>query len=321
MSKVIEQPRAAAAADEPAAVQGGGHRPRALPGDRGPAPPRPGLRGHRAQAPGRRRARDVHRAQAVVRRRRRADVPGALAEDRAHRGDRDRRRQPREALLPARQGRQAGARARERGSRCRSRAADEPARCRRRARGRRGARRRGRGGRRGRETPAEEPAAEEPEAEAPSPPRPTPSRVVGRAEPSPEPPRSDESVTCRAPAERGAILAPWPPHRTQAPAVRPQARRALRGRRRRGRARAARRAAARGGRTARLREAARPQGSPARLPERLEAVQRVGARGALPRRDRLRGAGGRARRSARRRSTARGSTARISPACARCWPS
>ena len=47
-------------------------------------------------------ARDVHRAQAVVRRRRRADVPGALAEDREDRGGCDRRRQAREALLPAR---------------------------------------------------------------------------------------------------------------------------------------------------------------------------------------------------------------------------
>ena len=46
-----------------------------LPGDRGHAPPRAGLRGRRDQAPGPRRARDVHRAQAVLRRRRRAHVP------------------------------------------------------------------------------------------------------------------------------------------------------------------------------------------------------------------------------------------------------
>ena len=38
------------------------------------------------QAPGQRRARDVHRPQAVVRRGRRAHVPGPLAEDRADRG-------------------------------------------------------------------------------------------------------------------------------------------------------------------------------------------------------------------------------------------
>ena len=77
------EPRARPAARRTAAVQGGRHRARPLPGDRGPAPARPGLRGDRDQAPGRRRARDVHRAQAVVRRRRRADVPAPLAEDRA----------------------------------------------------------------------------------------------------------------------------------------------------------------------------------------------------------------------------------------------
>ena len=44
------------------------------------------------QAPGLRRPRDVHRAQAVVRRRRRADVPAPLAEDREARGRDDRRR-------------------------------------------------------------------------------------------------------------------------------------------------------------------------------------------------------------------------------------
>ena len=47
-------------------------------------------------------ARDLHRPQAVVRRGRGAHVPGALAEDRAHRGSRPRRRAPRQALLPAR---------------------------------------------------------------------------------------------------------------------------------------------------------------------------------------------------------------------------
>ena len=74
--------------------------------DRGHAPAHPGLRGRRDQAPGPRRARDVHGPQAVVRRRRRAHVPAALAEDRADRGRRARRRPPREALLPARPRRQ-----------------------------------------------------------------------------------------------------------------------------------------------------------------------------------------------------------------------
>ena len=47
-------------------------------------------------------ARDLHRPQAVLRRRRRAHVPGALAEDREDRGREPRRRPAREALLPAR---------------------------------------------------------------------------------------------------------------------------------------------------------------------------------------------------------------------------
>ena len=68
----------------------------------------PGLRGDRDQASGRRRARDVHRPQELLRRRRRAHVPAALAEDRQDRGHGDRRRQPREAVLPPRQGRQEG---------------------------------------------------------------------------------------------------------------------------------------------------------------------------------------------------------------------
>ena len=55
----------------------------------------------------RRRPRDVHGPQAVVRGRRRADLPGPLAEDRAARGRRPRRRAAGEALLPARAGRQA----------------------------------------------------------------------------------------------------------------------------------------------------------------------------------------------------------------------
>ena len=57
-------------------------------------------------------ARDVHRPQELVRRRRRADVPAPLAEDRQDRRRRDRRREPREAVLPARQGRQEGPRPR-----------------------------------------------------------------------------------------------------------------------------------------------------------------------------------------------------------------
>ena len=75
--------------------------------------PDPGLRGHRHQAPGRRRARDVHGPQAVVRGRRRAHVPAALAEDREDRGDGDRRRQPRQAVLLARESGKEGARPRE----------------------------------------------------------------------------------------------------------------------------------------------------------------------------------------------------------------
>ena len=81
-----------------------GGRPRAgpFPGRRGHPPPHPGVRGHRDQAPGHRRARDLHGAQAVLRRRRRADVPAAFAEDREDRGGVARRRAPREAVLPAR---------------------------------------------------------------------------------------------------------------------------------------------------------------------------------------------------------------------------
>ena len=83
------QPRARPAAPGPELRPG---RPRQgpLPGRRGHAPPHPGLRGRRPQAPGPRRARDLHGAQAVLRRRRRAHVPRALAEDRAHRGRRPR---------------------------------------------------------------------------------------------------------------------------------------------------------------------------------------------------------------------------------------
>src|SRR4029077_2723729 len=100
--------RARADAECPA-VQGGRHGACPLPGDRGNEAARPGVRGNSAQATGSRRARNLHRAQAVLRRGRRADVPAPLAEDREDRGRRDRRRQPREALLPARPGGQEGA--------------------------------------------------------------------------------------------------------------------------------------------------------------------------------------------------------------------
>ena len=76
--------RACAAAPRPQ-LRAGRPREGALPGDRGHPPAHPGLRGRRHQAPGPRSARDVHRAQAVLRRGRRAHVPGALAQDRAHR--------------------------------------------------------------------------------------------------------------------------------------------------------------------------------------------------------------------------------------------
>ena len=106
------QHRARAAAPSPL-LPGGRSRARSLPGRRGHPAPYPGVRGHRDQASGHRCARDVHGAEAVVRRRRGAHVPRALAQDRAHRGGRARRRPAREALLPARAGgpRLAGARA------------------------------------------------------------------------------------------------------------------------------------------------------------------------------------------------------------------
>ena len=73
------------------------------------------------------------------------------------------------------------------------------------------------------------------------------------------------------------------PHRPEAPEVRPQARRALRGRGRRGGSRLPRGAARRRRRAPRLRLSPRPQGTSARLPQRFEAVH-AGAEGsALPR--------------------------------------
>ena len=95
------QPRARPAAPR-AHVPGRRPGEGALPGRRGHPPPHPGLRRRRHQAPGQRRARDLHGPQAVVRRRRGAHVPAALAEDRADRGGQPRRRPPGEALLPAR---------------------------------------------------------------------------------------------------------------------------------------------------------------------------------------------------------------------------
>ena len=104
-------PRAPSAARS-AAVQGGRHRARALPRDRGHRQRIQVFEGIVIKRQGAGVARDVHRPQELLRRRRRADVPAALAEDRQDRGRRDRRRQPREALLPARQGRQEGSRPR-----------------------------------------------------------------------------------------------------------------------------------------------------------------------------------------------------------------
>ena len=50
--------------------------------------------------------RDLHRPQGQLRRRRRAHVPGALADRRQDRGGHPRRRPPGEALLPPRPGRE-----------------------------------------------------------------------------------------------------------------------------------------------------------------------------------------------------------------------
>ena len=100
------QPRARAAPPRPG-LPGRRPRPRPLPGHRGHAPPDPGVRGRGDQAPGRGRARDLHGPQAVLRRRRRAHVPRALAQDREDRGRGAGRCPAREAVLPARPGRQA----------------------------------------------------------------------------------------------------------------------------------------------------------------------------------------------------------------------
>ena len=136
-----------------------------LPGRGGYPPPNAGLRGDRHHATGHGRARDVHGPKAVVRGRRGADIPGPLAEDRAARGRRARRRPARQALLPARPGRQArpGRRA-ALGHRGRPRDAAEAGGCRRPSTPRASARRRpSRSSRRRRRTTrsAEERAARE----------------------------------------------------------------------------------------------------------------------------------------------------------------
>ena len=71
--------------------------------------------------------------------------------------------------------------------------------------------------------------------------------------------------------------------RTATPAIRPEPRRAVRRGGGRGGSRLARGAARRRGRPARLRLAEGAQGAPARVSQRLEAVLRGAARGALPR--------------------------------------
>ena len=57
---------------------------------------------------GRRDPRDIYGSQGELRRRRRADLPGALAQHRPHRGGHPWRRSPRQAVLPARTARQEG---------------------------------------------------------------------------------------------------------------------------------------------------------------------------------------------------------------------
>src|SRR5581483_12414071 len=100
-------PRAPSAAHA-AAVQGGRHRTRPLPRHRGKSPAHPGLRGRRDPPPGRGCSRDLHGPQELVRGRSRADISAALTQDRQDRSHCAGRRQPREALLPPRQGRPEG---------------------------------------------------------------------------------------------------------------------------------------------------------------------------------------------------------------------
>ena len=140
---------------------------------------------------------------------------------------------------------------------------------------------------RGREA---EVAVEEPDAEADEPPKlpptsPQPTTATPSAEqPSPQLPAT--SLTSRRRAR--AMLGAWRADRPEAPEVRPGARRPLR----RGADEAGRGSLAGplvvAGRPARLRVLARAPRPAARLPQRLEAVLRGAARGALPRGRRVR---------------------------------
>ena len=167
--------REAPAAQGAAAIQGRRHGSRPLSRHRGHAFPRPGLRGHRDQAPGCGLPRDVHRPQAVLRRRRRALVPAPLAEDREDRGRPDRRREPRQALLLARESGKEGAR---QGQAVRGQAI--LGRCRRHPRG--SFRRSSRGGSRGSRGAGRRAAEpdEQPEPEAVSEAEPSPPRRTGK---------------------------------------------------------------------------------------------------------------------------------------------
>ena len=95
------QPGERAAAPR-AGVRRGRPGTRPLPGRGRHQAPYAGVRGGCDQAPGPRRARDLHGPQAVLRGWSRADVSPAFAQDRADRGGGPRRRPAREALLPAR---------------------------------------------------------------------------------------------------------------------------------------------------------------------------------------------------------------------------
>src|SRR5581483_6063887 len=84
------------------------HREGAREGHRGQPQPDPGLPGRRDPPPRRWRPRDVHGPQGQLRRRRGADLPGALADHRPPRGRHTWRCPAREAVLPARPSRQEG---------------------------------------------------------------------------------------------------------------------------------------------------------------------------------------------------------------------
>ena len=78
------------------------HRSRSREGARGRQGAHPGVRGHGHRDAPRRRARDVHRPQGVVRPGRRAHLPAALADHRQDRGGAHGEGAPRQAVLPAR---------------------------------------------------------------------------------------------------------------------------------------------------------------------------------------------------------------------------